>query len=132
MAGYDYRPLFEQVDDDVLIVEWDIAAGAEHFEAMFDLIRATPDRVVAAPYRIYLVPRDPGPHWVMRRFDDAGSLCWVTEGDESCHTFGFGMTYIPRDLWRAHLAGRIAWVAQVAPHKAAYLRERFAQIEWPE
>jgi hypothetical protein len=34
--------------------------------------------------------------------------------------------------FRAHLAGRVAWVAQVAPHKAASLRERFAQIEWPE
>jgi hypothetical protein len=111
MGGYDYRPLFEQVDDDVLIVEWDIAAGAEHFDALTDLIRANPGEVVAAPYRIYLLPRDPGPHWVMRRFDDAGQTQWVTEADESCHLFGFGMTYIPRDVWRAFdAANKRGWV----------------------
>lgn len=106
MAGYDYRPLLEQVDDDVLIVEWDIAVGAEHFAAMADLIHSTPDRVIPAPYRVYMLPRDPGPHWVMRRFDDAGKPRWVSDSDESCHLFGFGMTYIPRDIWRAHVAGR--------------------------
>lgn len=111
MGGYDYRPLFEHVDDDVLIVEWDIAVGLEHFEAMTDLARSAPDQVVAAPYRIYLLPRDPGPHWVMRRFDDVDTLRWVTETDESCHTFGFGLTYVPRDVWRAFDAGnKRGWV----------------------
>lgn len=33
--------------------------------------------------------------------------------------------------FRAHLAGRVAWVAQVAPHKARRLKEWLARIEWP-
>jgi hypothetical protein len=33
--------------------------------------------------------------------------------------------------FRAHLAGRVAWVAQVAPHKARRLTEWLARIEWP-
>jgi hypothetical protein len=107
MNGYDYREMFEHVDDDVLIVEWDIAVGAEHFAAMADLIQTTPDGVVAAPYRIYLVPRDPGPHWVMRRYAEDGGLRWVEESDAACHFFGFGLTYIPRDLWRAHAAANL-------------------------
>ena len=111
MGGYDYRPLFEQTDDDLLIIEWDIAAGAEHFAAMLDLIHSTPDRVIAAPYRIYMLKRDPGPHWVMRRYDDEGATRWVTDGEDSCHLFGFGLTYIPRETWRAYVAAnKRGWV----------------------
>ena len=33
--------------------------------------------------------------------------------------------------FRAHLAGRIAFVEMLNPHKAARLRKIFAQIEWP-
>lgn len=104
MADYNYRAMLEAIDDDVLIVEWDIAVGAEHLADMLDLIRTTPDQVVAAPYRIYMVRRDLGPHWVMRRFDDAGELDWCSDTDESSHLFGFGLTYLPREIWRAHLA----------------------------
>jgi len=103
MGGYDYRPLFESVDDDVLIVEWDIAVGAEHFADFRDLIASDPDVVHAAPYRIYMVKRDLGPHWVMRRHD-GDDFRWVEDGDEACHLFGFGMTYVPHEVWRAYKA----------------------------
>ena len=33
--------------------------------------------------------------------------------------------------FRAHLTGRVAWIAQVAPHKARRLERWLAQIEWP-
>lgn len=113
MGGFDYRPFFKHVDDDVLIVEWDIAVGAEHFEDMLDLIATDPASVHAAPYRLYTMPSYPGPHWVMRRFDAAGELHWCEDGDTSSHTFGFGFTYVPRDLWRAYEAEiprRLSWV----------------------
>ena len=34
--------------------------------------------------------------------------------------------------FRAHLLGRIAWVAHLNPGREAKLRERFARIEWPD
>jgi RNA-directed DNA polymerase len=34
--------------------------------------------------------------------------------------------------FRAHLAGRVAWVGQLAPKKAERLREVFRQIRWPD
>jgi len=34
--------------------------------------------------------------------------------------------------FRAHLLGRISWVAAINPHKAARLREIFARIRWDE
>lgn len=103
MAEFDYRPLFDEVADDVLILEWDIAVSAEGLDAFKDLIRSMPGQVVAAPYRIYRLKRDPGPHWVMRRFE-GDELRWVSDDDDSSHLFGFGMTYIPRALWRAYAA----------------------------
>lgn len=113
MGGFDYRKFFNDVDDDVLIVEWDIAAGAEHFADMLDLIASDPGAVHAAPYRLYTMPSYPGPHWVMRRFDENGDLQWVDDDAESSHTFGFGLTYVPHDLWKAYAAEhprRLAWV----------------------
>ncbi|MDF1603393.1 hypothetical protein [Nocardioides sp. YIM 152315] len=109
MGDYDYRAFFEDVADDVLIVEWDMAVGAEHLADMRDLIASEPDAVHAAPYRIYLVKRDLGPHWVMRRLnaedpEDVRNAPWVTEQDAHCHLFGFGVTYIPREVWRAYAA----------------------------
>lgn len=114
MRGYSYRGLFNEVDDDVLILEWDIAASFEHLSDMRDLIATEPDVVHAAPYRVYLVPRDPGPHWVMRRYDEAGDLQWVTEDDKTCHAFGFGMTYVPREVSRAYLAANPRRLASVS------------------
>lgn len=115
MGDYDYRGLFEEIADDVLILEWDIAAGAEHLADLRDLIASDPGAVHAAPYRVYKVPRDPGPHWVMRRLNEADpenirSAPWVTEQDTHCHLFGFGMTYIPRAIWREYAATNPAQV----------------------
>lgn len=113
MGGFDYRKFFTDVADDVLIVEWDIAVGAEHFDDMLDLIGSDPAAVHTAPYKLYTMPSYPGPHWVMRRFDDAGDLQWCEDDSVSCHTFGFGFTYVPHEVWRAYEAAhprRLAWV----------------------
>lgn len=104
MGDYDYRGLLDDAADDVLILEWDIAASAEHLDAFIDVIRSAPGEVHAAPYRIYRLKRDPGPHWVMRRYAEGDELRWATEDDKSCHLFGFGMTYIPRQVWQAYRA----------------------------
>jgi RNA-directed DNA polymerase len=32
--------------------------------------------------------------------------------------------------FRAHLEGRIAWIASLHPKRGRWLRERFAQITW--
>lgn len=115
MTDFDYRGLGD-LDDDVLLLEWDIAIDREGLEAFLEQIAAEPDRVHAAPYRIYTSTTRAEnlrqPVWVPRRYNDGEqSMSHVTEGDAACHTFGLGMTYMPRliirdflDDWPGHFS----------------------------
>lgn len=106
MGDYCYRGLVD-LEDDLILLEWDIAVDREGLEAFMDGARSNPDDVLVAPYRIYSptegnedLPQ--GPIWVMRRYNEGEqSMRWVTEDDEACHLFGLGMTYLPRELIRA-------------------------------
>lgn len=106
MADYSYSGLVD-FDDDIMLIEWDVAVEKEQLDAFVDIARSNPDDVVVAPYRIYqATARDTvlkDPIWVMRRYRDASeqSMRWVTEDDATCHLFGLGLTYLPRDLIRA-------------------------------
>jgi hypothetical protein len=50
--NHSYGPL-SAVDDDVLLLEWDIAIGQEDLRHFADHAAKDPDRVLVAPYRIY-------------------------------------------------------------------------------
>lgn len=108
MKDYDYRGLAD-LEDDVVLIEWDMAVRREEFEAFLDHVRTDPTRVITAPYRIYTPTQRaenlPKPVWVARRYN-AGeqSTRYVTTDDTHCHLFGFGLTYLPLDLIRAFLA----------------------------
>lgn len=113
MDNYDYRVLGD-VDDDVLLIEWDLAIGKEDLAAFAARAAAAPQRVLVAPYRLYHYAsnRDrTAPIWVHRRYigtPETGTLVHVQEGDPTCNLWGLGMTYLPRDLIRRFLA---AWPA---------------------
>jgi hypothetical protein len=97
---YDYRGIV-QLDDDVLNLDWDIAVAREDLAEFASMARAAPERVLVAPYPIYPDTRPglPGITWPMRRYD-GDVLRYVAKGEPTCHLFGFGMTYLPRELIR--------------------------------
>ncbi len=114
MHGYDYSVLGD-VGDDVLLIEWDLAAGAEELTAFAARAAADPGRVLFAPYRLY-----PGgsqkasarktPAWAAWRYKNNdqrnGQMVEVNDGDPHAHVVGFGLIYLPRDLILRYLAER--------------------------
>lgn len=101
MRDYDYRGPLGEVDDDVLLIEWDLAVDKEDLAEFARRCRAGPERVLVAPYRLYHYSSDrdrPAPIWVHRRYlgtPETGQLIHVQPGDETCHLWGLGMTYLP-------------------------------------
>jgi hypothetical protein len=110
MDGYDYHCL-EPVDDDVLLLEWDIAIGRQELVTFAEHAQSTPDRVRVAPYPIYrstLSLVDLGRQVYPFRLYNAENytMRWVTRDDKVCHTFGFGVIYLPRLLVKRYLADK--------------------------
>lgn len=109
---YDLRPLGD-IDDDVLLLEWDLAVGREDLLTFAGRACEYPERVMVAPYRLY-PDGNPGltePIWAHRRFRDGivpgqwvqirlDVLPHIREGEPFCHLFGLGMIYLPRRLVR--------------------------------
>lgn len=96
IEDFNYRPLFEESEDSLLLIEWDIAFHKATLRRFLWHIAEALDVVHVAPYLFdnssrYCVFREPGKE----------SLCY-TEG-YFCNTFGFGMTYIPNDLRKTAL-----------------------------
>lgn len=107
MQDYSYRGIGE-FDDDVLILEWDMAVSQEDLGTFLAWIEKTPDKVVVAPYKIYQATSSPAKLWrpiyAMRRYNDGeATMRYVTEDDATCHLWALGMTYLPRDVIRAFL-----------------------------
>ena len=107
MDRFDYRCLGD-VDDDIVLLEWDVAVGKEDLEAFIAKAKAQPDRVLVAPYKIY-TPTERAvalrrPFWVHRRYGDGESTTrFVQPDDETCHLFGLGLAYLPRRIVAAFL-----------------------------
>lgn len=103
MGGYDYRCLAD-IDDDIVLIEWDIAAGGDQLEEFMGRAKADPEQVRVAPYLLY--PRSTGakaPFYVHRvRGPGANHYVRGTE-DEWCSYFGFGLVYLPRALVQAFI-----------------------------
>lgn len=116
IANCHYGALRE-VDDDVLLLEWDIVASREDLRAFGEHAQARPGEVLVAPYRIYpdnyLIPE---PIWAHRTWDGngAGTTCPlgakpVADDEPTCSLFGLGMVWLPRDVLRAWFAA--GWAA---------------------
>jgi hypothetical protein len=107
MKDYDYRILGD-VDDDILLLEWDIAIDREGLEAFIAHTKQAPDSVAVAPYRIYQPTTRavnlPKPFWVHRRYGHGEQTTYFVQEDEpTCHLFGLGMTYLPKRIVRLFL-----------------------------
>lgn len=103
ISGYDYGAL-ASVDDDVLLLEWDMACSIEDQATFEDHAAAEPARVQVAPYRLYT--DRPDPVWAHRVLTGDGPKdeAWITEGRTECDLPGFGMIYLPRAVVAAFLA----------------------------
>jgi hypothetical protein len=127
MSDYDYAPLAE-VDDDVVIIEWDIAVDRSGLEEFIGRAKAQPDKVIVAPYRLYetTIKGDPlkKPVWCHRRPDGTH----VDTGERWCSYFGFGLIYFPRPTVKAF---REAWTGHFSDGSFAgwYRREVAEQVE---
>jgi hypothetical protein len=105
--NHSYGPL-SAVDDDVLLLEWDIAIGQEDLRHFADHAAKDPDRVLVAPYRIYADTYNlTADVWAHRRWDGTGlgtvtpsGAVTVETGDPTCNLFGLGMVYLPRRVHR--------------------------------
>lgn len=110
LEDYDLSPLYD-VDDDVVLIEWDLAVGEEDLVRFVARVGNDPDRVTVAPYRLYLTTESQAPLrkpvWAHRRPDGSH----VDEGDPMCAFFGFGLIYFPREIvqafrsdWQGHFS----------------------------
>ncbi len=101
---FDYRGLAD-LGDDVVLIEWDIAVGAEQLELFMARAAAEPDRVRVAPYLLYRGGKRGGQAqtpFYCHRIREQGMRTWVKgPADTYCHMFGFGLIYLPAAIIRA-------------------------------
>lgn len=101
----DYRPVLQDLRDDTVVMEWDIAASAEDRARFAAACLESPGSVRVAPYRVYPVSTGLArSEWVHRALTLDGGQRWVIEGEAVCDWFGLGMTYLPLQLVRRCLA----------------------------
>jgi hypothetical protein len=124
---YDLRAVAD-LDDDILMLEWDLAVDKAELLDFADLAAATPQQVLVAPYRIYPEgnPGQQQPEWVHRRFDVGAAQPgrWiqvrsdncrpVADGEPTCHLFGVGLSYLPKWLLRGYCDDYLARNPQAA------------------
>jgi hypothetical protein len=95
---FDYRGLVD-LDDDVVLIEWDIAVGGEQLALFMERAKAEPDRVRVAPYLLYRGrggrPQIP---FYVHRIRTRETRRWALPGDTHCQMFGFGLVYLPQAL----------------------------------
>jgi hypothetical protein len=103
MRDYNYVPVLSQLDSDTVIIEWDLAVELADITRFTSACQADPGRVRVAPYRLY--PRStnlPEAVWAHRKV--ATHPAWITEADQECELFGFGLVYLPHEIVRQYLA----------------------------
>lgn len=103
---FSYHRLAE-LDDDVVLIEWDIAVGAQELRTFMERAKAEPDQVRVAPYPLYRRASSQGraqvPFYVHRiRTERARS--WCKPGDTHCQMFGFGLIYLPKAMIQGFVA----------------------------
>jgi hypothetical protein len=81
MDSYNYVPVLEQLDGDTVIIEWDLAVSFED-KGRFTALRE--------PVWAHRMPHRLPP--------------WITEADQECIWFSFGLVYLPHMIVTRYLA----------------------------
>ena len=104
ITNFKYNDLYD-IDDDVLLLEWDIAVDGVELARFVDHANEDRSRVIVAPYRLYGLDGHGYylPHlWAHTRVLDADADPWKTrpvdDNEPTCDLFGLGMTYLPKVL----------------------------------
>ena len=129
MDGFDYRGLADY-DDDILLIEWDVAVDLDELEHFIDHARREPKRPLATPFKLWRRsaygaatnwPDGVEWFWPLLHWRGEGSRPGPSDGDPdlpgshtemaqmgdpTCNGFSFGLVYLPRKLLRAHEAAR--------------------------
>jgi hypothetical protein len=99
--NYDMRFLTE-LDDDLILIEWDIAAAMHDLHNMIVHCRQAPTQIHVAPYPLYPVSLDElmAPVWAHRHMIQVmpQQLEWIDYGDTVCDIFSTGMVYFPLEV----------------------------------
>lgn len=101
IQNYDMRFL-QDLADDVILLEWDIAV-AKHDLANFIIhCRQAPHLVHVAPYPLYPESLDEivAPVWAHREMINESplQLRWIDYGESVCDIFSTGMVYLPKQI----------------------------------
>lgn len=96
IRDYDYRSALYGVQDDVLLLEWDVAMGADDMAAFAERAEQKPDEVLVAPYKLY--PAGSAPVWVHRVRIGEHRTRFVHSHEQLCDYFGLGCVYLPYAL----------------------------------
>jgi hypothetical protein len=132
----DYRGLADY-DDDILLVEWDIAVNRDELVHFIEHALQEPERPLSAPVKFFrhspygsLHPWPDGVDsvWPLMHWrgegtrpgpnaggpDLPGSRTEIAKvGEPTCNGFTFGLVYLPRELVRAH---EEAWDGRIFDH----------------
>lgn len=97
MGDYDYSAL-RLLQDDICLLEWDMAVAREDMRRFEEHAAANPGCVLVAPYRLY-EGHAAFPVYAHRLVYSGGAERWVTGPEDArCDYFGFGMIYLPHQL----------------------------------
>lgn len=102
LTDYDYTPL-GALDDDICLIEWDMAISREMREDFALYARGAGEKPLVAPYRLYEAREQPV--YAHRLLSASGEESWVAN-ERDCYAdyIGLGLVYLPRTLIRGFLA----------------------------
>lgn len=108
--SYDNTPLLD-FEDDVVILEWDIAVSREDLRLFCEIASDSPDHVMVAPYKLYPPTDARLPDvgvWAHRKVINPATLqmSWITHADLTCDIFSTGMAYLPQKVMQGFAADR--------------------------
>jgi hypothetical protein len=115
MDDFTYRWLADY-DDDLVLIEWDLAVGKEDLAYFAAGAARRPEEILVAPYKLYFAADNPNHRRLWGHVMDRCGAVWahmhdpgnlqlepVADGDPFCSWFGFGLIYLPRGMARQYL-----------------------------